>query len=130
MHGSILRARRLNKVETFDYDPTPDEPLAPVAPDDSQRTRPDIVLFGERPRYLKRAAQAVAEADLVLFAGTSGRVWPVAGLLRIANEAGTPAMLLNTEGWDHGRFDHQVIDDVLALDQLVPQVLATEEIGP
>ena len=120
VHGSILRAKRLNRTETFEYEPTPKDPRPPEAPNGSRRTRPDIVLFGERPRRMPEAARAAAAADLVVFAGTSGRVWPVAGLLEVANEAGTPALLFNQEEWDHGEFQFTVLDDVLALDTLVP----------
>ncbi|MDO4254364.1 MAG: Sir2 family NAD-dependent protein deacetylase [Kocuria sp.] len=128
VHGSILRAKRLGKVETFEYETTPDDPRAPEAPNGSRRTRPDVVLFGERPRRMREATQAVFDADLVVFAGTSGRVWPVAGLLEVANESQTPALLLNQEEWDHGEFQIAVLDDVLALDELVPQE-PTEEVA-
>lgn len=121
VHGSILRAKRLGRTETFEYAPTPEDPRAPEAPNGSRRTRPDVVLFGERPRRMREATRAVFDADLVVFAGTSGRVWPVAGLLEVANEAGTPALLLNQEEWDHGEFQVTVLDDVLALDKLVPR---------
>lgn len=126
VHGSILRAKRIGKTETFPYEPTPDGPFPPEAPNGSRRTRPDVVLFGERPRRMREATQAVFDADLVVFAGTSGRVWPVAGLLEVAKKAGTPAMLLNQEEWDHGRFQITVLDDVLALDELVPFETAEE----
>lgn len=121
VHGSILSARRMNKTQVFDYVPTPKDPRPPLAPNGSRRTRPDVVLFGERPRLMRKATHAVVDADLVIFAGTSGRVWPVAGLLEVANEHRTPAMLLNDQEWDHGHFDVIVLDDVLALDQLVPR---------
>lgn len=121
VHGSILRAKHLGKTETFEYAPTPDDPRAPEAPNGSRRTRPDLVLFGERPRRMREAIRAVSDADLVVFAGTSGRVWPVAGLLEVANETGTPALLLNQEEWDHGEFQVIVLNDVLALDEIVPR---------
>lgn len=124
VHGSIHRARLLNKQETFGYEPAPDNPVPPAAPNGSHRTRPDIVLFGERPHGMKRAMNAVQQADLVLFAGTSGRVWPVTGLLDVAVEHGALTMLINHEPWVDGsalsRFDITVIDDVTALDALIP----------
>ena len=120
VHGSILKARQLNKPQLFDYEPTPGKPIAPMPPNGTRRTRPDIVLFGERPRHMKQATQAVRDADLVIFAGTSGQVWPVAGLLVVANETGTTTMLLNDTKWEHGHFDITMLDDVLAVDQLDP----------
>lgn len=123
-HGSILQARRLaDGSPTFDFTPAnslvPATP--PVSPDGHSRTRPDIVLFGEHPRRMEEASEAVQRADLVIFAGTSGRVWPVAGLLNIANESRARTMLLNEQEWKVGEFDLIVIEDVLALDELVPQ---------
>lgn len=124
VHGSIHRARKLNKVETFDYTPDTVDTRAPAAADGSRRTRPDIVLFGERPRHMSRAVTAIRHADLVIFAGTSGRVWPVAGLLDIAQETHARTMLLNLAPWDADadQFDLVINDDVLALDELVPPV--------
>src|SRR5699024_6593641 len=119
-HGSILKARELPRNSMlFDYEPE----LGggpPRSPTGSLRTRPDIVLFGEHPWGMKRASKIVQRADLVLFAGTSGRVWPVAGLLNIANDSRSRTMLLNEQEWDAGHFDVVVIDDVQALDVLVP----------
>ena len=45
--------------------------------------RPDVVLYEEPldQRVLRQAAEAVAEADLVMVGGTSLGVWPAAGLL-------------------------------------------------
>lgn len=122
VHGTILISREIATSERF---PSPHsdahETLPPAAPNGSRATRPDIVLFGEHPRQMTAAIDAVKGADLVVFAGTSGRVWPVAGLLQIANsQRRTTTMLLNLEPWEHGTFDVIVLDDVRALDQLVP----------
>lgn len=115
-HGTILKARRLRKNSPlFNYMPgdVSTGTAPPVAPDGSTRTRPDIVLFGERPRHMQQAVAAIRDADLVIFTRTSG-------LLDVAHEFGVPTMLFNQTEWEHGRFDVVVIDDVLALDQLVP----------
>lgn len=122
-HGTILKAHRIGGHSLFDFTPSTDFIAGPPpeAPDGSRNTRPDIVLFGEQPRHMEAAVEAVQRADLVLFAGTSGRVWPVAGLLDIANQSRPRTMLFNQEPWAHGQFDVVVLDDVLALDQLIPQ---------
>lgn len=46
--------------------------------------KPDVVLYGEPldPDTWQAAEEAVAEADLMLVAGTSLRVYPAAGLLQ------------------------------------------------
>lgn len=113
VHGSILTSRDLESAASF---PTPCSPI-----ERPLRIRPDIVLFGERPRHMQQAVEAIERADLVIFAGTSGRVWPVAGLLQIAtDQPRTTTMLLNLEPWERGTFDLIVLDDVQALSQLVP----------
>lgn len=120
VHGTMLAARELTSGSPlFDYRPDP-EAGPPPSPRGSLHTRPDIVLFGEKPRFMLQATEAIKCADLALFAGTSGRVWPVAGLPKVAREYGVPTMLLNHEEWPYARFDITVLDDVLALDRLVP----------
>ena len=62
LHGNIFRTRRVGA-----------------------HVRPDVVWFGERlpPGALERAAAAIREADLLLVIGTSGIVYPAAGLVSI-----------------------------------------------
>ncbi len=57
--------------------------------------RPDIVWFGEMPHHLDRIAQAVAGADLFLSVGTSGVVYPAAGLASDAHQRGIPTVEIN-----------------------------------
>lgn len=71
---------------------------------------------------MEQAAAAICRADLLVAAGTSGRVHPVAGLPGLAREYGVPTLLLNHEHWPYHRFDVTVLDDVLALDALVPSI--------
>jgi NAD-dependent deacetylase len=50
--------------------------------------RPDIVWFGEMPYRMAEIKRAVREADIFVAVGTSGRVYPAAGLVREARENG------------------------------------------
>ncbi|MEM8935909.1 MAG: NAD-dependent deacylase [Pseudomonadota bacterium] len=59
--------------------------------------RPYVVWFGEMPRFMDEAAQAIAGADLFVSIGTSGSVYPAAGFVSEAVEAGVPTMELNLE---------------------------------
>ena len=59
--------------------------------------RPDIVFFGEIPYEMERIERAVAEADLFVSIGTSGAVYPAAGLVRLARMAGAETLELNLE---------------------------------
>jgi NAD-dependent deacetylase len=51
--------------------------------------RPDIVLFGEAPRYLRHIEAALEKCDLFVAMGTSGTVYPAAGFVEIAKAYGT-----------------------------------------
>ncbi|WP_428408314.1 NAD-dependent deacylase [Hyphococcus sp.] len=59
--------------------------------------RPHVVWFGEMPRHMEEAADAIATADLFVSIGTSGSVYPAAGFVAEARALGVPAMELNLE---------------------------------
>lgn len=62
--------------------------------------RPNVVWFGEMPLEMERIYAALAESGLFLSIGTSGTVYPAAGLVREAALHGTPAVELNMEPSD------------------------------
>ncbi len=59
--------------------------------------RPDVVWFGEMPYRMEEIYAALAEADLFVSIGTSGAVYPAAGLVRQARELGAATLELNLE---------------------------------
>lgn len=59
--------------------------------------RPDIVWFGEMPYRMDEIYSAVSQADLFVSIGTSGAVYPAAGLVRTARELGVQTLELNLE---------------------------------
>lgn len=59
--------------------------------------RPDIVWFGEPPYQMERIHAAIADCDLFVSIGTSGAVYPAAGLVRHAQKAGAVTLELNLE---------------------------------
>ena len=59
--------------------------------------RPDVVWFGEVPYRMEDIYQAVAGADLFVSIGTSGAVYPAAGLVRTARDLGVQTLELNLE---------------------------------
>ena len=61
------------------------------------RLRPDIVFFGEMPYEMDRIYDAIAEADLFVSIGTSGAVYPAAGFVQTARDAGAWTIELNLE---------------------------------
>lgn len=98
LHGNILRSRCLDEcgVEIAQPDQLPPgEP--PRCPGCGALLRPAVVWFGEAldPAVLARAEQAMAAADLVLVVGTSGLVYPAAGLPALARAAGAMIVIVN-----------------------------------
>ncbi|MBS0336695.1 MAG: Sir2 family NAD-dependent protein deacetylase [Proteobacteria bacterium] len=69
------------------------------------------ILFGEglRPGVMERALQAAVEADLLIAVGTTLQVYPVAGVVPAAKEAGARLVILNA---DPTQFD-RIADAVL-----------------
>ncbi len=65
--------------------------------------RPHVVWFGEMPRHMDEAANAIAAADLFVSIGTSGSVYPAAGFVAEARALNVPAMELNLEPSENAR---------------------------
>jgi len=59
--------------------------------------RPDVVWFGEMPYQMQRIYEALAGCDLFMSIGTSGNVYPAAGFVAGAREAGAYTVELNLE---------------------------------
>lgn len=59
--------------------------------------RPDVVWFGEMPYRMEEIYAALREADLFVSIGTSGAVYPAAGLVRDARDLGVQTLELNLE---------------------------------
>lgn len=59
--------------------------------------RPDIVWFGEMPYRMGEIHGALRGADLFVSIGTSGAVYPAAGLVRDARDLGARTLELNLE---------------------------------
>lgn len=63
-------------------------------------TRPDIVWFGETPKFLPEIFTALQEADLFVAIGTSGAVYPAAGFAAEARAHGARTLELNLQPSD------------------------------
>ena len=64
-----------------------------------ERLRPDIVWFEDMLHgdVLRRATEAVSRCDLLVSVGTSGVVWPAAGLPQMARRNGAYCVEINPE---------------------------------
>ncbi|MDB2686097.1 NAD-dependent protein deacylase [Mariniblastus sp.] len=59
--------------------------------------RPHIVWFGEMPFEMERIQDALSRCDLFVSIGTSGNVYPAAGFVALANQAGAKTRMLNLD---------------------------------
>lgn len=59
--------------------------------------RPDVVWFGEMPYQMDRIQKALVSCELFISIGTSGTVYPAAGFVMLAADAGAHTVELNLE---------------------------------
>ena len=59
--------------------------------------RPHIVWFGEMPIGMDSIYQSLSHCDLFISIGTSGNVYPAAGFVQMANQAGAKTLEINLE---------------------------------
>lgn len=85
--------------------------------------RPGVVWFGEMlpPAVLTAAEQAAAGCALMLVVGTSGVVYPAAGLAHRARRAGARVVVLNTEETELDGAAHALLRGKAA--ELLPALL-------
>jgi len=99
MHGDLLRAQctacgRVSPVEAELID-------RPPCPHCGERMlRPDVVWFGEMPYDLDVIDDALLRCDRFAAIGTSGAVYPAAGFVMTAAEAGAHTIELNLAASD------------------------------
>jgi NAD-dependent deacetylase len=94
LHGDITRIRCSACCLVHDA-PGPGEP--PGCRQCAAPLRPDVVWFGELlpEAALRRAGQEAARCDVLLAVGTSGTVYPAAGLVSVAAHAGATVIVVN-----------------------------------
>ena len=96
MHGELLKGRctRTGLVSDWPGDMAAHEP-SPDHPEGGMR--PHIVWFGETPLLMDRIERALSACDLFVAIGTSGAVYPAAGLVDLARRAGARTVEINLE---------------------------------
>lgn len=125
LHGDILEDRWLQPCPS----PAPCDPslAAPGRPPRCDRcgnlVRPGVVWFGEMlPQAgIEAAERAAASCELMLVVGTSGAVWPAAGLAGAARRAGARVLIVNPQPSEIDADAHQVIRGTAA--DLLPRLL-------
>ena len=97
MHGELTKVRCVDSGEVMDWQE--DLSVRDTSPI-SRRAgalRPHIVWFGEMPLEMERIYNALNQCDLFISIGTSGNVYPAAGFVAEANNAGAHTVELNLE---------------------------------
>ncbi|MFP4274680.1 MAG: NAD-dependent deacylase [Paracoccaceae bacterium] len=86
--------------------PAPDDmhPGDPCPACGTPGARPDVVWFGEMPHRMDEIADRLVAADLFVSIGTSGEVYPAAGFVLEAAQAGARTLELNLEPSSGSRF--------------------------
>lgn len=99
MHGELMRAKcaGCGAVWAQRSDMMPSDPCPVCA---ANRTRPDIVWFGEYPYHMGTIWDLLRAADLFVAIGTSGQVYPAAAFVQDAGRAGARTIELNLEDSD------------------------------
>ncbi|NIM43539.1 MAG: NAD-dependent protein deacylase [Hydrogenophaga sp.] len=99
LHGNIAQDRWLDAPRACCQADAIAPGRPPHCPVCGNLRRPAVVWFGEMlPEAELAAAQAAAEAcDLMLVVGTSGEVYPAAGLAAVAREAGARVLIVNPQ---------------------------------
>lgn len=97
MHGELLKARCTECTTLSNWQD--DLLMTSICPHCGSKgtMRPHVVWFGEMPLYLDEIDRVIQQCDLFVSIGTSGNVYPAAGLVQMANACGTHTVELNLE---------------------------------
>jgi len=117
IHGSIMRTVCLARCGFVEDEParlpSGDPPRCPNCGD---WLRPGVVWFGEMldARQLAAAEETSRECDLLLVVGTSGLVYPAAGLPLTARRAGATVVVINPADTELDRMASVVVRSTAA----------------
>jgi len=95
MHGEAMKARCLKCLIISPCETTLDATNRCPACGTVGALRPHIVWFGEIPLFLEEIDDALTQADLFVAIGTSGVVYPAAGLAELAARHGIHTIEIN-----------------------------------
>lgn len=110
MHGELLKVRCSDTGAIFPWLKDVDREVD-RCPDCNKlyTLRPHIVWFGEMPLFMDDIDAAIAESELFVSIGTSGNVYPAAGLVQRAAFYGAQTLELNLqEGSNNTSFEQSI----------------------
>ncbi|MCW8108387.1 NAD-dependent protein deacylase [Alteromonas ponticola] len=123
MHGTLRSARCLTSGKAIPWENDFDAQTLCQCCTPKSAMRPDIVWFGELPMHMDEIYQKLSHADVFISVGTSGQVYPAAGLVELANNVGADTIELNLEAGDqHTNFNQSIYGKA---SQVVPQFVHT-----
>jgi NAD-dependent deacetylase len=128
LHGNLMRTVCLARCGFVEDDPlllpVGEPPRCPACGD---WLRPAVVWFGEMldVETLQHAQAATARCDVLLVIGTSGLVYPAAGLPAEALRRGAKVIVVNPQASELDELATVVVRGTAAV--VVPRLLATEE---
>ncbi len=126
LHGDILRDDWMDPcIRTPACSVTQAGPgTPPRCADCGNLLRPGVVWFGEMLQQadLQAAELAARECDVLLVVGTSGAVWPAAGLAGLARRAGAYVVIVNPQASEIDHEAHFRMADTAA--RALPMLLA------
>jgi NAD-dependent deacetylase len=97
MHGSLVSAKCLASDSCSAIFTDLDHTKQCDCCHPSSSMRPDIVWFGEMPKYMQQIETLLYAADVFVSIGTSGTVYPAASFVSQANHYGAYSVELNLE---------------------------------
>lgn len=116
MHGSLLEGRCLRCGAVSPWREAMDTASACPACGAAGGMRPNVVWFGEMPMHMDAIAAAIEMADLFVAIGTSGTVYPAAGFVDAAREAGVRTAEINLQRSERaGAFDEVMLGPATAV---------------
>lgn len=99
LHGTLWISRCTRCGRELPTEELPRAEPPPAVCDCGGLFRPAVVWFGEAlpSEVFRRAEEEAAAADLFVVVGTSGTVWPAAGLVEVAGASGATIVEVNRE---------------------------------
>jgi NAD-dependent deacetylase len=123
MHGELLKVHcpKSKKVFPWPNDLTSSDHCTCCQP--AMPLRPHIVWFGEMPLEMDTIYKHLLNADLFIAIGTSGKVYPAAGFVQEATQAGADSIEINLDDSDTGSYFTQLRRGKAT--ELVPPLVAS-----
>jgi NAD-dependent deacetylase len=109
MHGELLKALCARCGARRDWTGDLSTGLACPLCGKTGGMRPDVVWFGEMPYEMDRIGELVEACDLFVSIGTSGNVYPAAGLVTQARRHGARTIELNLEPSEGASLFHDAV---------------------